>query len=130
LCLRAFIYIHLSKPEAWSGLTASAVEFLEAQPSFVYAKLHVCSKLLLFSGKECRTANDSTYYNVQDMVAFATDKAAASAWVSGKVGQYIFEGGVKIRWVAVGNEALADWYNVSKAIRVASRQKPLKAVSY
>lgn len=58
---------------------------------------------------------------MQDMVAFATDKAAASAWVSGNVGQYMFEGGVKIRWVAVGNEALADWYNVSEAIRVASR---------
>jgi hypothetical protein len=54
-------------------------------------------------------------------VAVANDKAAASAWVSGNVGQYMIDGGVKIRWVAVGNEALADWYNVSEAIRVASR---------
>jgi hypothetical protein len=53
---------------------------------------------------------------MQDLSTIATDQEAATDWVKNNVARYMFPGGVKIRWVAVGNEAFGTWQYVSPAI--------------
>lgn len=54
---------------------------------------------------------------MQDLSTIATDQEAATDWVKNNVARYMFPGGVKIRWVAVGNEAFGTWQYVSPATR-------------
>lgn len=49
-----------------------------------------------------------------DLLAkLAADSSAAEAWVKQNVTQFIFKGGVDIKWVAVGNEPFLTAYNNS-----------------
>jgi hypothetical protein len=45
--------------------------------------------------------------------SLASDPAAAAAWVKQNVTQFLFQGGVDIKWVAVGNEPFLAAYNNS-----------------